>query len=262
MFNTYVKLDKDVIQHIEKTTQEIILSYLEAISQKRKLNGLKTYFLLCPYCKNSLIVFVNGLPKFCTKCGETNPFQKLENSINKASILYRLVHESDEQVTRVLLEQCMVILATCIEVFLRDIYSTTLNLRYIKRGQSIIERFYNEVKNDFINTGKIRKRFKEMGVDIKNTFGKEVVKDINLLLLKRNVIVHNNGIIDKAFLSSSGLNVNIGSKIEISKDEIENCISLVNDLSNGLEEFYKSEFFHAIYEELVNYFNDINSQEG
>lgn len=256
MFNSYIKLDKEFIRKIENPTQGIISSYLEAISNHSELNVYTTYFLFCPYCKNSLILLIDAQPKFCTTCGETNPFQKLENSASKASLLFGLVQKSEEQVTRVLLEQSIVILATCIEVFFRDIYSTILNLRHVKRGHTIIERFYNEVKNDFINTGKIRKRFKDLGIDIKNTVGEEVVKDINLLLLKRNVIVHNNGIIDKAFLSNSGLNGNIGSLVEISKDEIQKCINIINDLSNGLEEFYNNEFLDAVNEELVIYFKD------
>lgn len=257
MFNSYIKLDKEFIRKIENPTQENILLYLEAISTNSELNVYTTYFLFCPYCKNSLILLIDAQPKFCTSCGETNPFQKLENSATKASLLFGLVQKSEEQVTRVLLEQSIVILATCIEVFFRDIYSTILNLRHVKHGHTIIERFYNEVKNDFINTGKIRKRFKDLGIDIKNTIGEEVVKDINLLLLKRNVIVHNNGIIDKAFLSNSGLNgCNIGSLVEISKDEIQKSINIINDLSISLEEIYINEFLDAVNEELIIYFKD------
>ncbi|TKH03475.1 hypothetical protein FC678_25120, partial [Peribacillus simplex] len=205
MESFYFNLMEDC--HKLENISVLIESLMESLSFKStNINESVPYFLLCPFCKSEGIMTTQkGItPIYCYECGETSPFNKLNRTLEKVKKLKELSRHNEDEIVYILREQMVVILATSIEVFLRDIYSTMYNLIYIKRNSTLIKKFMSEVKNDFINMGKIKKRFNELEISFSSNIDDKILKEINLLLLKRNVVVHNAGIVDKSFLSSSG----------------------------------------------------------
>lgn len=269
-----IKFKRELLEHLETAIKyyDIDITELEKKYGELKETNLGKYleegdyvlfYLLCPYCNKSNTIGIEkdddfSEPFHCVNCGENNPYYKLEESIKKVGLMLDIfTNEESEEKKRVILEQCIVLLATCSEVFLKDIYSTTINLRNVKRGYSLIDWFYSESKNDFINIGKTIKRFsKDLNINLKEIIDKESIKEINILMLKRNVIVHNNGIVDKSFLSQSGFQdeYNLMDRVEISYDEIDHYITVLDNLFMELSKvFEKEHLYNMIYDIQFNF---------
>jgi len=147
------------------------------------------------------------------------------------------------------LEQSLITIATGVEVFLRDIYSTTLNLRYIKKNKTLIHLIYREIRNDFMNIGKAKRKFKnDLGIDLKDIIGEDDLKKLNLMILKRNVIIHNIGNVDNSFLEQSGMDIKVGRPIPIQIDEIEDYVSTVENLVENIGGLFEKELRDEMYQ--------------
>ena len=51
------------------------------------------------------------------------------------------------------------VLATGIEIFLKDIFAISMDLLFVKNEHSLFSKFYKESKNDFVNVGKGKEKF-------------------------------------------------------------------------------------------------------
>lgn len=256
------------------------------------LNRIGMYFVysFCPYCKkNSLKLYIQRTKPFgggyCGFCGENSVFDKKEGAFEKVNILLDLVEENEireksiyddklkrlfdmiaeleergtkvkkrnlSRASRVLYEQVIVLLATTLEVFLKEIYSSILNITLIKKGRTEIERFRKECKNEFTNKGKIVKRFKTLNINLDNKLNKDTLSNINTLFLKRHIIVHNNGYVDKDFISQSGLNLKFGQTISINDEEIYSYIKSIEELTDIIGDEYRKIYEEVIKEEFIN----------
>lgn len=222
-----------------------------------------TFFGTCPYCGNSNLLAIPKTrveefgtdPYFCVLCGETNPQEKLAGGLKKVQVIYQLIAGCKDDATkdsfedpvrslteRVLLEQCVILLATSAEVFLKDNFCILSNIRFVRHGKSLFSRFYSEVKNDFVNMGKVRKAYKEyLEVNLNGELGEDTLSKMNLLMQKRNVIVHNLGIADRAFVNQSGIECELKSEIPISLGEIEEYIVTLQKVGNILNAIQSDE---------------------
>ena len=88
---------------------------------------------------------------------------------------------------------------------------------------------------------------KELDLNLEMTL-QSSYKQLNLLMKKRNVIVHNAGIADLEFKSTSGLDIKLGNRIPVEYDEIINDIDLVKNVAQKLNE----ELWIEIKEEKIN----------
>lgn len=268
-------VEKGLISHkryeanipVKKTTQ----SEIKKVKEQLKDSGRSYYFSTCPYCNNGGLFSTSfadstSQPTTCVFCGETNPYYKIMQSLDKTKVLYQLsiFVESgdgdivDEHATRVLQEQCLVTIATGIEVFLRDIYSLTLNLKYIKDEKTLYIRFYQDSRNEFINIGRAVKKFKkDLDIDLKIILEEDTLKKLNLLMLKRNVIVHNIGLIDKTFLEQSGLQYELKTPVPISPEEIDAYFSVIEVVVQGIIESFNQEFRTAMLRRMESFFKRI-----
>lgn len=267
----YISVDTYFTNHLSKTNKEKVKTILNSVIKQAEQSDIEKvnkaivnpYFLFCPYCRKSLMLFMlqvdtdNRQPKYCTSCGESSPNNKIIESTYKAKKIYELINNEsmvDQKLKRILMEQCIVILATSIEVYLKDIYSTILNMKYIKSGHTLIHRFISEAKNDFINMGKARKKFQsDLSINLSDRIGENTIKDINLLMMKRNVIVHNSGIIDKAYESSSGTSSKIGQKVPISEQEIGIYFSIIDNIEIRIGDSFREVFMSVVFEEANHY---------
>ncbi len=102
-------------------------------------------------------------------------FEKGYSALDKAHSLLKLknLSENMNNIHRVLLEQCVVILASSLEVFLKDAYSVGMNLFMVKPTINKIEDFRKSTQNDFINIGKIIENFKQLNINIKELIDEE-----------------------------------------------------------------------------------------
>ncbi|MCK5267903.1 MAG: hypothetical protein KAR07_07040 [Spirochaetes bacterium] len=259
------KLKLDLFERLKKLIEdEITEEYLNIEEFLKKINR-SFFFMLCPYCNSVALLTTAKInrqkyenPMICPFCGEKNQYDKITQSLEKTRILYELAANiesinsdfDNKKVKRTLLEQSIVTIATGLEVFLRDIYSTTLNIKYIKPHKSLIHRFYKDTRTEFINLGNARRKYiQDLGIDFKN----ENFKKLNLLMLKRNVIVHNNGIVDNTFLGQCGLDCKLKDCIPIEIKEIEEYIYIVNELVEEIGQLFQEEFETETNQRMVQF---------
>jgi hypothetical protein len=259
MVNFYRNIDDSLISALDLTAKNYLKKKIENLSPPKK------YVFLCPYC-NFLVIVVTpkttNTPRFCSMCGESDPFEKIQLSIEKVQALYELSQKctsgieikKDRRNERILLEQCIVILATGIELFFKDFYVIGMDLMYVKNEHSLVSKFSKDIKNEFLNTGKIKERFRsDLKINIDSILDSQELKKINTLLIKRHAIVHNNGLIDKKFQSESGqtgIEYKHGFAIPISSEEINEYLTIVRETSekfdNEFNRSYLPEFLKRI----------------
>lgn len=232
ILGSFFKVDLWLILTLRPDIQNRAIKLLNEYTKEFKEKRFHFHFH-CPSC-NAKAFLSTGLkmPNNCALCGFSSPHYQIETTIKKIDILIKISEkESDEIVKRILLEQAIVISATGIEIFLRHIYATILNLRYIQRNKNLYNRFYEDSRNSFINIGQALKTFKkDLNVDIKKYLKDNTKKTLNILMLKRNVIIHNSGYIDQIFLNQSGLKKSKGFKIiSISLPEIRNYLRVFKE---------------------------------
>lgn len=253
MRNFYIKIDSDFLNSFDAPIKEKLEYILKELSRDHP--ECLHFLRLCPYCNILSFLSITGTsvdklesPSRCAFCGESNPFDKFKHSLNKVDILYGLAafssagdDDSDNENERALLEQAIVALATGFEIFLKDIYCSGMNLKYIKDGQSLFFKFSAESKNDFINIGKAMSKYKnDLNIDLKKMLSDNDLKKINFLLLKRNVIVHNNGFVDIQFKNQSGIDCKIGEQIQITNEDIAMYRSILESVVEKLEDEFEA----------------------
>jgi len=274
----YKIVDKQFFFDVEQQIKPLVETYFFNLgTQKGEIDIAKHldsfdnlyHFFSCPYCNHfGLLSTSRTLPEepyVCIMCGETDPFYKVEDGIRKAMDIWRLPEliegqfskEDNEDIERLLFEQTIVIMATVVEVFLRDIYSTFLNIRYVQNHKSLYKRFYQESKNEFTNIGKANKKFNnDLNIDIEQIIGKDMFNDLNLLMLKRNCIVHNVGIVDKIFKEQSGIKCEIKNIIPISKKEINDNIRILEKIINSFAFEFQKEIDNKFNNDIKEFLRD------
>lgn len=269
MDNFYFKIDETTLKMFSLPTQIYFKKCLLRDRKSVKYKIRSYYVRLCPYCgiwyllatsetnnkinrKICSIFPINRVnnkiePICCVFCGEENPDYKIRLSIDKASALFKMVkqfskiHKTDDdrKKQRILLEQCLVILATGIELFFKEMYIIGMDFKYVKNDKTLFKKFYKDERNEFINIGKTNQKYKDdLNLDLKIILGDSLFKELNLLMLKRNVIVHNNGFVDKIFKESSGIKCKIHYPIPLSIREIKQNFKSVNSAIEKFQQPY------------------------
>lgn len=204
------------------------------------------YFCKCQYCRKlTSSISVTGeedVMSFCIWCGEGDAFFKIGRSIEKVQIIIGILKEGVPRGETILKEQVIVLLATGFEIFMKDVYATLLNIRYVRDHVSLYDRFSSESRNDFVNFGKAIEKFrKDLGIDLKKELTNSERKSMNLLLCKRHVIVHNNGFIDSTFIKQTGLDLTKGDYVPLGLDEISKFIGIMKKIINIVGRHYIEE---------------------
>lgn len=249
--------------------------HFDDIPEIMKKSSFEFFCMTCPYCNNLGIISIAKTqtedtldPFTCVYCGDTNPHDKLIRGLEKVNMIYQQAKEHNDYtsadpddlfdhycIERVLIEQCVTLLATSTEIFLKDVYCLLLNIRFVRYEKSLFQRFHSDVRNDFLNIGKAKQMFKkDLDIDLDNEIGKDTLAQMNLLILKRNVIVHNLGRADSIFLSQSGVACKLRQPIPITFKEIEELIAAIEKIGATLETILANEMKEYRSERLKLYF--------
>ena len=194
MDNFSIRVDDDFLATLPPDLQDGLTKDIEEYSGENP--GCDCFIRICPYC-TVLVAFLrsgiddnNGLtPQACAHCGETTPYDKYKQSIRKAKILYDLSVSSaskeepgeKREEDRVLQEQCIVVLASGIEVFLREVYGICMDLAYVKPEFSLYAKFNSGAQNDRVLLGEVVDRFKtELKMDLSEILGTDRIKKLHI----------------------------------------------------------------------------------
>jgi len=254
---TYHEIDEKMLNKMKKRDREFLITICTGAdfedNKRRKKERPKCfkemrikqrsyYILFCPYCKNHGLFLTYRKPNKnkqepfqCVFCGETNPEQKISFTLEKSQELLEMAKEIIKEKNklrkarkRLLLEQCIVVLTTGVEIYLRDIYATLFNIQFVKEKKSLYEKFYKDTKNNFSNIGNTNKKYKDdLNINLKQIIGQKNFDILRMMQMKRNVIVHNNGNADSAYANENNSNITLNDQVPINITEVRKFIASV-----------------------------------
>jgi len=194
MDNFSIQVDDDFLATLPPDVQDDLTKDIEEYSGENP--GCDCFIRMCPYCTVLVAFLCSGIddnngrtPHACAHCGETTPYDKCKQSIRKAKILYDLSVSSaskeepgeKREEDRVLQEQCIVVLASGIEVFLREVYGICMDLAYVKPEFSLYAKFNSGAQNDRVLLGEVVDRFKtELKMDLSEILGTDRIKKLHI----------------------------------------------------------------------------------
>jgi len=253
MDNFSIRVDESFLGTLPPHVQDDLTKDIEEYSGENP--GCDCFIRMCPYC-TVLVVFLRSgtddndgrTPQVCAHCGETTPYDKCKQSIRKGKILCDLSvraaskgepiekKKEEREEERVLQEQCIVVLASGMLVFLREVYGICMDLAYVKPEFSLYTKFNTGAYNDRVLPGDVVDRFKtELKMDLSEILGTDRIKKLHNLVLKRDAIVYKNSRADTIFLNNSGIKSKVGTWIPISHSEISDFIQTSKNIVDILE---------------------------
>ena len=181
------------------------------------------YQLCCPYCgaisltiHDKKMTTTAGL-NYCHSCGRTSTLKNIQkqlarfiriNRMNRISIQV-VSEERPEMENWLLAYDCYQIeiieLSSIIEILFRDYFEALLFISNEIEENAFLSKIIRKYTgNDFMNIEKANSIFKKaFGIDIRNNMSSAVWNDLLDIVNLRNMIVHNNGQVDKHFESTS-----------------------------------------------------------
>lgn len=186
---------------------------------------IQLYQLCCPYCGTIFIlpedkkIHGTNAPKYCPHCGRTSTIDNMNkqicrfvriNGINRLGIK-ELQKDHPETESWLLAYDCyqmeIIELTSIIEVVFRDCFEALFYIssmggtgvynQYIKK---VVDRHHG---NDFMNIEKANDIFKKAyDINIRERLDKHIWTDLINIVNLRNMVVHNNGSVDKRFKST------------------------------------------------------------
>ena len=269
----YLRCDKKTLSRLSRGALRHLMTELVEFPESTKpdfdmadvhdymrSSGGDFYLHFCPCCGVTGFVGMFGgfrgmfgepgkpRPFACGYCGETDPLHKADACLKKVSMLQDLITAIQEdkvgvndceKKVRVLLEQCIVQLATGLELFLRDTHAILMNIRFVKNSKSLYSRFHSESRNAFTNIGKASKKYKEdLGINLREKLTRREIQSLTLLVCKRHVIVHNNGVVDQTFLNQTGSDIETGEIVSIQPEEVMRDIGLLRRVMKVIGSYY------------------------
>ena len=159
-------------------------------------------------------------------------------------------------------------LASIIEVLFRDYFEALLFISCESKKDSFLEKIVRKYTgNDFMNIEKTNDIYKKaFGIEIRKNLNAETWDDLLDIVNLRNMIVHNNGQVDKRFESTSTFRrwkdrVDI-PLIKIEDEDIAKLLSSVIDAVTIISNLYLKEYYQRRNRVIANYyFNKENAYD-
>ena len=250
------------------------------------LRRFQLYQLCCPYCGTvSLCIHDKKESKtagynFCHSCGRTSTLKNIQKHLARFVRIKRMNRISIQAVAEhrpetekwLLAYDCYQIeiieLASIIEVLFRDYFEALLFISCESKKDSFLKKIVRKYTgNDFMNIEKTNDIYKKaFGIEIRKNLNAETWDDLLDIVNLRNMIVHNNGQVDKRFESTSTFRrwkdrVDI-PLIKIEDEDIAKLLSSVIDAVTIISNLYLKEYYQRRNRVIANYyFNKENAYD-
>lgn len=239
---------------------------------------IQLYQLCCPYCGTvSLSIHDKKLSgaggyNYCHSCGRTSTLKNIQkhlarfiriNRMNRIS-LEIVAHQKPETEKWLLAYDCYQIeiieLASIIEVLFRDYFEALLFVSTAVKKDNFINKIIRKhTGNDFMNIEKANNIFKKVhDIDIRKSLSPLVWNDLLDIVNLRNMIVHNNGQVDKHFETTatySRWRERIDAPlIRIEDEDIAKLLSSVIDAVTIVSNLYLKQYYQNRNRVIANYY--------
>lgn len=264
---------------------------LEDFFKNMRRRRIQLYQLCCPYCGTIYVIPHDkklhksaGL-NYCTHCGKgsttDNIFTQISrfiriNSINRLGLKVAKETHSDTE-EWVLAYDCyqmeIIELASIIEVVFRDYFEALMFISNFNRNSHtnnyIVKTIKKENANDFMNVEKSNNIYKKaFNINIREKLDKDIWNDLIDIVSLRNMMVHNNGIVDEKFKKSATFDRYsdrvTGNLIRIEDSDIAKLLKSVITAVTDISDVFLDKYFLERNSTVANfYFNntDINFKD-
>ena len=227
------------------TKTAITNTILNSLSKSIK-HGMKTWGMICCFCRRELYLSGSGIPRYCPWCARTSPKLAHEAQMERATILISLASQytkyKQRQIKDVLLEQAVVVMITGLEVLMREVYSLVYDHQHVAIGHSIYEDIYARTRNEFLNLGMASRGIcKVTNLNIKKILSINDYKFLSRMYSARHIIVHNSSLKDRDFLSQTGdLESELGHHLILYNRDLRRLIKLARFVARRIDgELYR-----------------------
>jgi len=188
----------------------------------------------CENCGFNYAVY--GISFFCPICGKGNLSHHLKRSAEIIKILLeehdRIIDENGIEVGQHLIGNALEDVVGLFEVFLKNIYKFEIKKRYSKNDA---EDKIAKIHTDFQRLNRAEELYlNEFGLDIFSTCDNKEKVFLQEQFLKRHVITHNFGIIDKKYLEKARTFELMGKEIDINPKDVLDSLNIVEKVISGV----------------------------
>ena len=286
MKDYYYKFYFKFCQHYQRKP----LSQEEFFSNMHR-RRIQLFQLCCPYCGSIYLIPVDkkihGSEGFnyCSHCGRSSAIENITkqifrfiriNRINRLGLI-ELKEKRSEVEEWLLAYDCyqmeIIELASIIEVVFRDYFEALLfinNLGESNRYNSYIEKIVKKhTGNDFMNIEKANNNYKKaFDINIRELLDKQIWNDLIDIVNLRNMMAHNNGMVDEHFKSTptyTRLNDRIiGQLFRLEDSDIAKYLNSVIIATTEITNAYLEKYYVQRNATVANYYfnnTEINFEE-
>jgi len=252
---------KDVIQvmfaipsrfHRHNKTK-LINEILSCLRKDEDLKKCNPYVCICEYCRERRFLGIprttKSEPRFCMCCGKSSPSVTFHSNLRRAEELIKLgakmILKKEQFIKRTLLEQSLVALMASFEIFVREVYSLTIDFSHVVYGQSIYDRVYSDTRNQFLNLGNVNKHLKkDASINLKRELTEDSYKFLSKMYSARHIILHNCSAKDKDYISQTGEDIKeLNKELELKVLDLRRLISIIKKVAKLLNDELKNVLF-------------------
>lgn len=263
---------------VEKTILPLPMDTFLKNASRRKIKLIQ---ICCPYC-GYIDLIIGDFKKvemehmrYCIKCGkkstaeyiflQLSAFLRLEE-IHRAGInVLKNKYKPDEIriISYDMYHMELIELTSILEKTLRDFFMDLSLLKYKHHHAPYIDNILKKSSgNDFMLWEKANDHYKKaLDINLKEITSEECRKNLTDLVNIRNVIVHNNGMVDERFKTSLTYqrigDIVSGDLIFLTEELIAKYLGSVLELVSAVEAEFNSFFMNEIHGVVANfYFNE------
>lgn len=267
---------KKYTEYCERTKSDAVEKEKFFTNMRRR--RVKIFQVCCPYCGNMEVLVIRekieGLNKFnfCWNCGKSSVSYNVVSQLSSfGRIAYfhsvglktmSLIHKNDKvkNLTYEVFHLELVQLTSILEVILRDFFESFIFINYIGSRDSYISKLISKNSgNDFMNIEKANNHYKKaLNINLRTCIDNDTWNDLIDLVNIRNMIVHNNGIIDDTFKSKKTFsNVQeyiTGDSIYVSEELVKRYFIQVKKIADIIGALFEERYSSKKYDLIANYY--------
>lgn len=183
--------------------------------------------VICDNCNYNYAVY--GISFHCPLCGEGNLLQHLNRSANIIKVLIeeseRIGQEKGEEIGQKMIGNALEDVVTLFETFLKHIYQYHVKHKF--SGEELENKIKN-IRNNFQRLEGAENLYsKDLNFALLDKCNKEDKNFLHEQFLKRHVLTHNLGLVDKKYIEKAQIYEKQGVELDIKSNEVLRALDIV-----------------------------------
>lgn len=250
----------------------------ESFYKNMHFRRMQLYQLCCPYCGAvSVCILDKKIMKeagynFCHTCGRGSTLNNIKKQLSRFIRINKMNHISLEAICKekpetekwLIAYDCYQVeitqLASIIEILLRDYFEALLFISSTGIKNDFISKVVSKhTGNDFMNIEKANSIYKKAyNIDLKKNLSTNIWNDLIDIVNLRNMIVHNNGMVDSRFSTTPThprwKDRISGSLIRLEDEDVSKFLGSTIQAVTIISNLYLKEYYQKRNKVIANYY--------